>query len=87
MTAVFRREVGSYFKGVLGYLLAAFLLVFAGIYCMAYNLSGYYANFEYVLSRHQLYLSHRRSHISMRAVAEEKRQKTWISCFTPCPSG
>lgn len=27
MTAVFRREVGSYFKGVLGYLLAAFLLV------------------------------------------------------------
>lgn len=39
MTAVFRREVGSYFKGVLGYLLAAFLLVFAGIYCMAYNLS------------------------------------------------
>lgn len=49
MIAVYRREVGSYFKGVLGYLLGAFLLIFAGIYCMAYNLSGYYANFEYVL--------------------------------------
>lgn len=76
MTAVFRREVGSYFKGVLGYLLAAFLLVFAGIYCMAYNLSGYYANFEYVLSGISFIYLIAVPIISMRAVAEEKRQKT-----------
>lgn len=76
MTAIFRREVGSYFKGVLGYLLAAFLLVFAGIYCMAYNLSGYYANFEYVLSAIGFIYLIAVPIISMRTVAEEKRQKT-----------
>ena len=76
MTAIFRREVGSYFKGVLGYLLAAFLLVFAGIYCMAYNLSGYYANFEYVLSGISFIYLIAVPIISMCAVAEEKRQKT-----------
>ena len=40
MIAVFEREIGAYFKGVPGYLLSAFLLVFAGIYCMAYNLGS-----------------------------------------------
>lgn len=76
MMAVFRREVGAYFRGVLGYLLAAFLLVFAGIYCMAYNLSGYYANFEYVLSGIAFIYLIAVPIISMRTVAEEKRQKT-----------
>ena len=76
MTAVFRREVGAYFKGVLGYLLAAFLLVFAGIYCMAYNLSGYYANFEYALSAIGFIYLIAVPIISMRTVAEERRQKT-----------
>ena len=76
MTAVFKRELGSYFKGVLGYLLSAFLLVFAGIYCMAYNLSGYYANFEYVLSSIAFIYLIAVPIISMRALAEEKKQKT-----------
>ena len=87
MTAVFRREVGSYFKGVLGYLLAAFLLVFAGIYCMAYNLSGYYANFEYVLSAASALsiLSPFPSFPCGRWRKKSVRKR--ISCFTPCPSG
>lgn len=76
MIAVYRREVGSYFKGVLGYLLGAFLLVFAGIYCMVYNLSGYYANFEYVLSAIGFIYLIAVPVISMRSVAEERRQKT-----------
>ena len=76
MIAVFRREVGSYFKGVLGYLLGAFLLVFAGIYCMVYNLSGYYSNFEYVLSAIGFIYLIAVPVISMRSVAEEKKQKT-----------
>ena len=76
MTAVFKRELGSYFKGMLGYLLSAFLLVFAGIYCMAYNLSGYYANFEYVLSAIAFIYLIAVPIISMRSLAEEKRQKT-----------
>ena len=40
MIAIFKREVGAYYRGILGYLFAAFLLIFAGIYTMAYNLSG-----------------------------------------------
>ena len=76
MIAVFRREVGSYFKGVLGYLLGAFLLVFAGIYCMVYNLSDYYSNFEYVLSAIGFIYLIAVPVISMRSVAEEKKQKT-----------
>ena len=38
MTAVFRREVGSYFKGVLGYLLASVLL--PELYKSVINLMG-----------------------------------------------
>lgn len=76
MIAILQREIGSYFKGVLGYLISAFVLVFAGIYCMAYNLSGYYANFEYVLSSIAFIYLVAVPIISMRAMAEEKRQRT-----------
>lgn len=76
MIAVFKREVGSYYKHVVGYLIAAFLLIFAGIYCMAYNLSGWYANFEYVLDAISFIYLIAVPIISMRAMAEEKRQKT-----------
>ena len=76
MIAVFKREVGAYYKSIVGYLIAAFLLIFAGIYCMAYNLSGYYANFEYVLDSISFIYLIAVPIISMRAMAEEKRQKT-----------
>lgn len=76
MIAVFKREIGSYFKGVLGYLFTAFILIFAGIYTMAYNLSGAYANFEYVLDSITFIYMIAVPILSMRSVAEEKRQKT-----------
>ena len=76
MTAVWKREIGSYYKSITGWLLAAFILIFAGIYCMAYNLSGYSARFEYVLSAISFIYMIAVPIISMRALAEEKRQKT-----------
>ena len=76
MIAVWKREVGSYYKSVIGWLLAAFLLIFAGIYCMAYNLSGYTAKFEHVLLAISFIYLIAVPIISMRALAEEKRQKT-----------
>ena len=76
MIAVWKREVGSYYKSVTGWLLAAFLLIFAGIYCMAYNLSGYTTKFEHVLSAISFIYLIAVPIISMRALAEEKRQKT-----------
>lgn len=76
MTAVYRRELGSYFKGALGYLFTAFLLIFAGIYTMAYNLSGNYSNFEYVLDAISFIYLIAVPILSMRVMAEERKQKT-----------
>lgn len=76
MIAVFQRELGSYFKGIMAYLFAAFLLLFAGIYTMAYNLSGYYANFEYAISAVTFIYLIAVPILTMRSVAEEKRSKT-----------
>ncbi len=76
MIAVFQRELNSHFKGIMGYLFTAFLLIFAGIYTMAYNLSGYYANFEYVLDSISFIYLIAVPILTMRSVAEEKKQKT-----------
>ena len=49
MKAVFKHELSSYFTNLSGYVFGAFLLLFAGIYMLAYNLQMYYTNFEYVM--------------------------------------
>lgn len=76
MIAILRRELRAYYRGIMGYLFAAFLLIFAGIYTMAYNLSGYYSNFEYVLSAISFIYLVAVPILTMRSVAEEKKQKT-----------
>ena len=76
MIAVFQRELGSYFKSIMGYLFTAFVLLFAGIYTMAYNLSGYYANFEYAISAVTFIYLIAVPILTMRSLAEEKRSKT-----------
>ena len=76
MIAVFKRELNAYFKGIMGYLASAFLLIFAGIYTMAYNLSGYYANFEYVVSAISFIYLIAVPILTMKSVAEEKKSRT-----------
>lgn len=76
MIAVLKRELGGYFKGMLGYLFAAFMLIFAGIYTMAYNLSGMTAGFEYVVSAIAFIYLIAVPILTMRTIAEERRQKT-----------
>ena len=76
MKAIFLREVRGYFDGVTGWLFAAFLTLFAGIYTMAYNLTAGYANFEYVLSASSFIYLIGVPVLTMRAMAEERRQKT-----------
>ena len=76
MIAVLRRELGGDFKGMLGYLFAAFMLIFAGIYTMAYNLSGMTAGFEYVVSAIAFIYLIAVPILTMRTIAEERRQKT-----------
>lgn len=62
--------------GNLEYLFATFLLIFVGIYTMVYNLSGYYANFEYALDAMSFVYLIAVPVLTMRSVAEERRQKT-----------
>lgn len=40
MTAIYKRELKSYFQSMTGYVLIAFLVIFTGIYFMAYNLNS-----------------------------------------------
>ena len=49
MTAIYKRELKSYFQSMTGYVLIAFLVIFTGIYFMAYNLNSGYPYFSYVL--------------------------------------
>ena len=76
MTAIYRKELSSYFRGMLGYLFTAFVLIFAGIYTMAYNLSGAYSNFAYVLDAISFIYLIAVPILSMRTFAEERKQKT-----------
>lgn len=76
MRAVFRRELQSYYRSLTGYIFAAFSLLFAGIYTMAINLKGGYANFEFVLNNMAFVFLIVIPILTMRVLAEEKRQKT-----------
>lgn len=76
MTAVYKRELGAFFKGMPGYLFTAFMLIFTGVYVMVYNLSGYTARFEYALSAVSFVYLVAVPILTMRSMAEEKKQKT-----------
>ena len=76
MKAIFERELRSYFYGISGYIFIVFMLLFAGIYTMAVNLKGYYANFEYVLNNMSFIFLVIVPVLTMRTIAEERKQKT-----------
>ncbi len=76
MTAIYQRELRSYFHGMTGYVFIAFLLLFSGIYTMFYNLSSGYPNFEYVLQAMTIIFLIAIPILTMRVIAEERRQKT-----------
>ena len=76
MKAVFRHELSSYFTGVTAYVFGAFLLLFGSIYTMAYNLNANYTNFEYVMGSMSFVFLVIVPILTMRVLAEERRQKT-----------
>lgn len=76
MRAIIGRELRSYYNGAIGYVFAAFILLFVGIYTMAINLKGFVANFEYSLGQMSFVYLLAIPIITMRMIAEEKRQKT-----------
>ena len=42
MTAIYKRELSSYFNSMIGYVFIAVLVFFTGIYFMAYNLFNWF---------------------------------------------
>ena len=76
MGAVYEREIKSYFRGPMGYIVIAFVLLFAGIYTMVVHLYSMLANFEYVLSNMSFLYLLAVPVLTMRLIAEERRQKT-----------
>ena len=76
MSAIFQREFKSYFTGFTGYIFAAFLLLFEGIYVIIINLLNAYASFEFTLENIMVVFLLIVPIISMRSIAEEKHSKT-----------
>ena len=76
MTAIFTHELRSYFHTLTAWLFAAFLLCFVGIGAMMYNIQAAVSNFEYVLSFGCLIFVVIVPILTMRVLAEERRQKT-----------
>ncbi len=76
MTAVFIHELKSYFHSLTAWVFAAFLLCFVGIGAMMYNIQAAVSNFEYVLSFGCLVFVVIVPVLTMRVLAEERRQKT-----------
>lgn len=76
MSALFIKELRGYFTGLTGYIYTSFVLIFAGIYVMALNLTQGYPQFEYVMESISFIFLLAVPILTMRAFAEEKRQKT-----------
>ena len=75
MTAIYERELDSQLNGLTGYVYGALILLFGGIYVMAYNLGGA-ATFAPVLSSLTFILLIAIPLLTMRSIAEERHQKT-----------
>ena len=76
MTAVYRKELKSYFCGMTGAIFIGFVLLFTGIFTVVNNFKGYYPDFEYTVSAVSFIYLLVIPIITMRSVAEEKRAKT-----------
>lgn len=76
MTAVLKHELKGYFHTLTAYVFGAFLLAAVGIGAMLYNIQAAVSNFEFVLSFSSLIFVVIVPLLTMRVIAEERRQKT-----------
>ena len=76
MSAVYKRELRAYMNNVYGWLFAAVLLMYVGLMVYMDNLTTGYPQFEYALSDSQYALLVLIPILSMRSMAEDKRNKT-----------
>ena len=76
MTAIYKRELKTYFCGMTGAIFTAFLLLMVGIYMTAYNLNFTYPNFEYVVSSVVIIFLLIIPIITMRSFSEDMHSRT-----------
>lgn len=76
MKAIYKRELGSYFQSMTGYLFISVLTAVAGIYFMAYNLNAGYPYFSYALSGTMFILIISIPILTMKSFAEERKSKS-----------
>ena len=76
MTAIYKRELTSYFNSMVGWLFTAVLTVFIGIYFFVYNLFNGYLYFSLSLSYTLFIFMVIIPVLTMRSMAEERRSKT-----------
>ena len=76
MIAVYKRELRSYLTSMIGYLFIFFILLLTGIYFSAYQLGASYPRFEYTLSALTFVFLISVPILTMRVLAEERKQKT-----------
>lgn len=76
MTAIFKREFRAYFHSFIGCLFISAILFITGIYVTVYNLLSGYPNVAYALSGIIFIFIISVPILTMRILAEEKRQKT-----------
>ena len=76
MRAVFQHELRGFFHSLTAYVFGAFLLAFVGIGAMIYQLQMSVSNFEYVLSYSSIIFVVIVPILTMRVIAEERKQKT-----------
>ena len=76
MIAIMKHELRSYAHSLTSYVFGAFLLVFVGIGAMLYNITSAVANFEYVLGFVSIVFVGIVPILTMRVIAEERKQKT-----------
>ena len=76
MLGIYKRELKSYFHSMTGCVFIAFLVMFTGIYFMAYNLNAGYPYFSYTLSGSLIVFLVGIPLLTMRSFSEERKTKT-----------
>jgi ABC-2 type transport system permease protein len=76
MLAIYKREVVSYFRSFIGFLFIAVTLFFLGVYFTAYNLQGGMPYLSYTVSGVLFVFLISVPLLTMRVLAEERKNKT-----------
>ena len=76
MIAILKHELRLYFHSLTAYVFGAFLLAIVGIGAMMYNLQAAVSNFEYVFGFASIVFVVIVPILTMRVLAEERKQKT-----------